>query len=260
MSAYPPEQVPPRETFREPPGQYVPIRLPDVKPWVTYTLLVITILVYILQEASGFLFNGVDVPSIMGMKVNELIVSGEYWRLITPMFLHGSILHIAFNMYALFSLGPSLERPFGHWRFLALYLLSGCAGNVASFAFSAFPSLGSSTAIFGLIGAEGVFLYRNRKIFAGMAQRALSQIVMIAIINLVIGLSPGIDNWGHIGGLVGGTLFSWLACPLLAVEGISPALQVVDQRETRTVVLAALTVGGLIALAAAALIYTRSAG
>ncbi len=100
---------------------------------------------------------------LLGLKVNELIVQGQYWRLLTPMFLHGDILHLGFNMYALYIFGPSLERYFGHLRFITLFVLSGFAGNVLSFMFSAAPSLGSSTAIFGLLGAEGVFLYRNRQ-------------------------------------------------------------------------------------------------
>jgi rhomboid protease GluP len=108
---------------------------------------------------------GFDVPAALGMKVNELIIHGQIWRLITPVLLHGSILHLGFNMYALYILGPGLERFYGHWRFLTLYLLAGFAGNVMSFIFSPNPSLGASTAIFGLLGAQGVFLYHNRGIY-----------------------------------------------------------------------------------------------
>jgi hypothetical protein len=108
-------------------------------PFVVYTLLGITFAVYLLQMASQFAL-GVDYPAAIGMKVNPQIVNGELWRLITPMFLHGSILHIGFNMYALYVLGPGLERHYGHWRFLGLYALSGFAGNVMSFLFSSAPS------------------------------------------------------------------------------------------------------------------------
>jgi rhomboid protease GluP len=219
-----------------------PVRPTPYKPLVTYTILAITISIYILQEVSGFAFNGIDIPARLGMKVNALIIQGEYWRLLTPMLLHGSVLHIAFNMYALFIFGPGLERHFGRLRFLTLYLLSGFAGNVISFVFSPSNSLGSSTAIFGLIGAQGVFLYLNRDLFAGTARQALGQIVTIAAINLFIGLSPGIDNWGHIGGLAGGILFTWLAGPLLEVQGYPPNISVRDQRESRSIILAALAV------------------
>jgi rhomboid protease GluP len=230
-------------------------RLPASRPLVTYTLLVFTILIYILQEASGFI-TGQDLPALLGMKVNQWIIEGEYWRLITPMFLHGSLMHIAFNMYALYIFGPSLEHHFGRVRYSILYFLAGFAGNIFSFIFSDYPSLGSSTAIFGLIGAQAVFLYRNKDLFAGVGQRALSQIVMIAAINLFIGLSPGIDNWGHIGGLIGGASFTALAGPLLELKGFAPYQSISDQRESREIYLASLGLAVfLVLLAAAAINY-----
>jgi rhomboid protease GluP len=186
------------------------------------------------------------------MKVNDLIVGGQFWRLITPMFLHGSLLHIGFNMYALFALGPGLESYYGHGRYLALYLLSGFAGNVISFLFSGNPSLGASTAIFGLIGAEAVFLYRNRRILGSMAQRALGNVVFIIVINLMFGAAtPGIDNWGHMGGLLGGTFFAWFAGPLFRVEGGSLDPHLVDERDqARALIVGVLDLAVFAALAA----------
>lgn len=245
----PPPPVPPS------PGTVL-VELPKTRPIVTYTLLAVTIFIYILQEAGQALY-GVDLVTGWGLKVNEMILQGQFWRLITPMFLHGSILHIAFNMYALLAIGPGLERYFGHTRFLALYFISGFAGNVASFMFSTAPSLGSSTAIFGLLGAEGVFLYRNQRILGGSARRALNNIIMIAVINLLIGLSPGIDNWGHLGGLIGGTLFAWFAGPVLSLEGVYPTMSLVDSRETREVVLAGLIDVMVFALLAFGTVYLR---
>jgi hypothetical protein len=135
--------------------------------------------------------------------------------------------------------------------------LSGFAGNVFSFAFSPARSLGSSTAIFGLLGAQGVFLYQNREVFGGFARRALNNIIMIAVINLAIGLSPGIDNWGHMGGLIGGTLFTWFAGPVLVVDGIFPDLSVRDQRELPDALLTAAGVGLLFILLAGLILYLR---
>jgi rhomboid protease GluP len=225
-------------------------------PLVTYTILGITLTVFLLQIVSQFSMGG-DLPQAIGMKINSRIIAGEYWRLLTPMLLHGSFLHIAFNMYALFIFGPGLERHFGRLRFLLLYLLSGFAGNVISFTFTPANSLGSSTAVFGLIGAQGVFLFLNREIFSGSARAALGQIVMIAAVNLFIGLSPGIDNWGHIGGLIGGILFTFLAGPLLTVQGTYPYLQVRDTREGRSVVMAALGVALFFLVIAALIIRDR---
>jgi rhomboid protease GluP len=246
---YPPQYPPASAT-----PQQVSVRTPQGKPLVTYTLLGLSVVVFILQWATET-FLGFDYPAALGLKVNELIIQGELWRLFTPMFLHGSILHIALNMYALLAFGPQLERYYGHGRYLALYLVSGFAGNVASFLFSSAPSLGSSTAIFGLLGAEAVFLYRNRKLFGGSAQRQLINLITIAAINLVIGMSPGIDNWGHIGGLVGGALFAWFGGPVLQVSGYSPQLELTDTRQTSSVVLAGLGVILLFALLAAFKIF-----
>jgi rhomboid protease GluP len=154
------------------------------------------------------------------MKINEYILAGQWWRLFTPMLLHGSLIHIGFNMYALYALGPGLESTYGHGRFLALYLIAGFAGNVLSFLFSGANSLGSSTAIFGLIGAEAIFLFRNRQIFGAGAQRALTNVLFVALANLMLGFAaPGIDNWGHIGGLLGGSFFAWFAGPLYTLRG-----------------------------------------
>jgi len=239
------------------PGRWVTVQFAGVKPTVTYTLLVITVIVFLLQLASELLMGGEDLPVTIGVKANQAILQGQLWRLITPVFLHGSLLHIAFNMYALYSIGPQLERHYGHWRYLALYLLAGFAGNVASFMFSASDSLGASTAIFGLIGAYGVFLYANRRIFGETARRALINVITIAVINLVLGLSPGIDNWGHVGGLVSGTLFAWFAGPLLQVRETYPVFSLVDTREPGEVLRAGFSVALLFTVLASIVFYLR---
>ena len=207
----------------------VQVPLPDGKPLVTTSLLVIMALIYVLQLVTGFLFYQ-DLPAALGMKINEAILDGEYWRLITPMFLHGSIFHLGFNLYALYILGRRIERFFGSFRFLLLFLIAGITGNLFSFFFTPAPSLGSSTAIFGLLAAEGVFIYQHRELFGDRFKVALRQIIQVAAINFLIGLSPGIDNWGHFGGLIGGALFSWFAGPILKLEGGPPRLRFVDQR------------------------------
>jgi len=226
------------------------LRLPSVTPVVVYVLLAATILIYLLQIGTENLV-GYDVPADWGVKANNLILEGQIWRLFTPMFLHGSIFHLGFNMYALYVIGAGLERFYGHRRFLILYLLAGFSGNVMSFLFTLAPSLGSSTAIFGLLGAQGVFLYQNRGVFGRMAQRSLINLVLIAAINLMIGMSPGIDNWGHIGGLIAGTLFAWFAGPVFSVRGVYPELILVDDRSTEDTVRATLGVGALFAALAA---------
>ncbi len=218
-----------QEEYDRQPQPSVQIKLPEGKPLVTYSLMVITVILYLFQLLTGYLV-GYDIPADIGLKVNELIMAGQYWRLVTPMFLHGSILHLGFNMYALYILGSRVERFFGSFRFLGLYLIAGISGNIFSFFFTPAPSLGSSTAIFGLLGAEGVFIYHHRKLFGEQFRVALRQIIQVAAVNIVIGLSPGIDNWGHIGGLVGGAIFTWFTGPLLKVQESPPRLNLEDQR------------------------------
>jgi len=225
----------------DPPGageapQQVRVRLPLTRPIWTYIFIGLSLLVFALQAISDLVL-GIDYPGAIGMKVNELIIAGQYWRLITPVLLHGSLIHIGFNMYALYILGPNVERFFGHGRFLMLYLVAGFAGNVLSFLFSNAPSVGASTAIFGLIAAQGMFIFQNRKMFGENATAMLSNIGMIILINLVIGFSPRIDNWGHLGGLLGGLIFTALAGPIYRVENTVAGATLKDRRSMLQVAL-----------------------
>ena len=227
---FPQTQPPPSGTGTTTPG-IVRVATPNVKPYATYFILGITTFVYLLQLAGQYLLK-TDVVAFLGVKDDVLIRAGELWRLITPVFLHASILHIAFNMYALFIFGRGLEARYGHRRFLLLYFLSGYAGNVMSFLLTVNPSLGASTAIFGLIAAEGVFIIQNRKLLGNRVNRSLINLFYIAGVNLLIGFTtPGVDNWGHIGGLLGGVLFAWFGGPRWKVEGFYPSVKLVDERE-----------------------------
>ena len=159
---------------------------------VTLTLIGISAGVFLLQFLTG----------INKVAADLVAVNSEWYRLLTSVFLHGSWLHLLFNMYVLYVLGPPLERLLGHTRFLALYLIAGLGGAVASFTFSPINtvSVGASGAIFGLMGALVV---------AGRHLKAdITQVLVLIGINVVIGfLAPGIDWRAHLGGLlVGGAV------------------------------------------------------
>ena len=240
MNEYPPPS--PSDPPQPPPPQSVRVPMPQSAPYVTYSIIAITVLFYILQLLSESML-GNDILVIYGARINEAILEGELWRFLTPALLHGSLPHIAFNMYALLSFGTSLERFFGHGRFFLLYIVSAFAGNVASFLFSPGYSVGASTAIFGLLGAEAIFLIQNRKVFPGQFRSAIGNIIFIAAINLfIIGSLPGIDNWGHIGGLIGGLMFTSFAGPLWEIEGVYPTYRAVDKRSFRGVMIGAAMV------------------
>jgi rhomboid protease GluP len=180
---------------------------------ISNTLLLVSIVFFVLQNLSTWFF-GADLLLYFGAKINQRILLGEIWRFLTPAFLHGSILHLAFNMYALFSIGPPLERKYGKTSFLLLYAISAIFGNVLSFLFSPNVSLGSSTAIFGLIAAQGVYIYKNRHLLGSAAKPLLMNVLFSIMVNLFLGFSSSnIDNLGHLGGLVGGSLYAWFAGP-----------------------------------------------
>ncbi len=239
-----------------PAPQTVRVRMPSIPTTVTYVLIGITVVMYLLQMLSvalwGYAIYDIGWLEIYGARINESIRTGELWRLITPVFLHGSLMHIFFNMYALFNIGSFLERQFGHGRFFLLYFLGAFAGNVFSFLLTGEGSIsvGASTAVFGLIGAQAVFLYQNRELFGEQARQMIGSTVFIIVINLFIGLLPRIDNWGHIGGLLGGALFAWFASPRWMVVGMPPEMSLHDEREARDTVTGAgivATVFGLLA-------------
>lgn len=234
-----PASSPDREPASTP--QQVRVQMPSLPTIITYGLVGFTVLIYILQMLSvavwGYAVYQMDWLEFFGARINSAIRAGDYWRFITPVFLHGSLAHIFFNMYALFSIGGLLERHYGYLRFIALYFLAAFSGNVFSFLFTGENgySIGASTAVFGLIGAQLVFFYQNRTLFGSVARQAIGNTVFIIAINLFIGLNPNIDNWGHIGGLLGGAMFAWFASPRWAVTGIAPELKLTDEREPREI-------------------------
>jgi len=113
-----------------------------------------------------------------------------------------------------------------------LYAIGAFCGNALSFLLSTKSSLGASTAVFALVAAEGVFIYRNRSLFGSRARTMLTNLALIVAVNLIIGLQPGIDNWGHLGGLIGGALFAWFAGPLLKVQATYYGYEMSDARST----------------------------
>src|SRR2546429_8907628 len=134
------------------------LRLPLGVPRAVWVLLALNIAIFVvptLLQAVGTQVGGVPINDYIlefGEKDNKQILAGEYYRFLTSMFLHGGWLHIGFNAYALYILGPEAERIYGTARFLALYFIARLAGGIASYALTPSPSVGASGAIFWLIG------------------------------------------------------------------------------------------------------------
>jgi membrane associated rhomboid family serine protease/predicted negative regulator of RcsB-dependent stress response len=172
------------------------------------------------QQSLPALLSSPDPALLLrfGAKYGPAILGGEYWRLITAVFLHDGLIHLAINSYALFVIGLQTERLFGHARYLIIYLLAGAASVTASYMAESTLAVGASGAIFGLVGALAVFFLRNRRIFGAMGRRQLSNLALVVVINLVFGLSvQGIDNWAHLGGLAGGLVLAWVLAPRYSV-------------------------------------------
>ena len=192
----------------------IQVRLPFAKPVVTYVLLAAIAVFFGLQTLLG---GSTTIRTLvqLGAQVNMLVAAGENWRLVTAMFLHIGLAHLAFNMYALFILGRDIEGFFGSLQFLTIYVISGIAGNVAYYV--AGPnavSAGASGAIFGLIGAEIAFFVSNRALFGSFSRQRLSNLALVVVINLAFGfLGRGINNLAHLGGLVSGLALGFALTP-----------------------------------------------
>jgi membrane associated rhomboid family serine protease len=201
--------------------------LPMVKPRFTYIFLGICAVVFVLMTLTGGTESSRNLIR-WGANYAPLVASGEYWRLFTANFIHIGVLHLAFNLYALFQLGQQVESIFGYPRFITIYLLSGVSGAVFSYLLTSGLSAGASTSLFGLFGALVVYFYKHREMFGKMGQQQLINLGVILLVNVIIGLAPGssIDNWGHLGGFVGGVALAWFLCPSYApVDPFSRAME-----------------------------------
>ncbi|MGM0378312.1 MAG: rhomboid family intramembrane serine protease [Bacillota bacterium] len=171
-------------------------------------LIGINIFIYIIMNFYHLLIenNFTKVLITFGAKINYLIAEGQYFRFLTPIFIHINLYHIAFNCLALYIIGRDLENIFGKKKFLIIYFFSGIISTVGSFMFNNSISAGASGAIFGLLGCH-LFLYLNYKeIYKKLYGNSF--LVLIAI-NIAFGfINSRIDNVGHIGGLLAGLLIA----------------------------------------------------
>ena len=179
-------------------------RFGNKRTMMTMIFLIIQIVLFLLMTIMGGSTN-VFTLIRFGAKFNPAILAGEFWRLITPIFLHIGFTHILLNSVTLYFLGSQLEIIYGNLRFAIIYLMGGIMGNAMSFAFSDAVSAGASTSLFGLFAATIVLgrLYPHNYAIRDMAQG----FTVLIILNFIAGLTSGsVDNWGHLGGAIGGAL------------------------------------------------------
>ncbi len=196
---------------------------------VTLTLIVLNVLLFAGQFATQ------DMLTNMGLLYGPYVQGGQYWRILSSGFLHGSIIHIGFNMYLLYMLGPQLEQGFGSLRFSLMYFgaLFGGVLAVLLFGFTQ-PTLGASGAVLGLAGAMFIALWGR-----GVSPHK-SPVFGLVVLNLALPLLvPGISFWGHFGGVVAGAAMGYLLVWLPDKAGAGKTASSVSQGAALVVVMAA---------------------
>ncbi len=180
---------------------------------VTYTLMGINIIIFLISVLFSSVITGyggiynidIETLAIMGAKVNYLIDRGEVWRVITSAFLHGGLIHLFFNMYALKIIGGEAEYAYGKIKYIIIYILSAIGGGIFSYIFNPNSiSVGASGAIFGLFGDMLIYGYKHRE---RIGKHYMMSLLKVIAVNIIIGLSmSNIDNSGHMGGVVFGVI------------------------------------------------------
>lgn len=243
----------PQNSSEAPQPRSTGLRLPLARPVMTYVLLGLIVVatgIEILLQRNPY--------EIIGAQENAKVAAGQYWLLLSSMFLHAGWAHLAFNAYALYILGRDTESFYGSAAFTAIYFVSGLAGSAGFYLFGdTAPSVGASGAIFGLIGAEAAFFVRNRELFGAFGRARLKNVAALLAINLVITFTiPNINMYAHLGGLVVGFLLGLGLSPSYTIgwsqDPASPVRRLIDSRtniqRVVMVLVAAVVVLGLVAL------------
>ena len=172
-------------------------------PIVTKILIAINIFIYLFMLVTN---NYNSIISAFATYGPSIVINKEFYRLITGAFLHANIFHLLFNCYALYVIGSQIESFMGKFKYLIIYLFSGLTGSLLSILLNDSASIGASACVFGLLGSMLYFGYHYR-VYLGTVIK--SQILPLIILNLLIGfMGSGIDNFAHIGGLIGGVMIT----------------------------------------------------
>jgi rhomboid protease GluP len=184
-------------------------------PPLTVAIIAVLLLILIFEIRVGALESREAIVA-MGALARERVAAGDYWRLLTAPWLHGSVDHLLGNGIALYILGMVCESAFGRAQFLVLYVLSGLAGSLLSVVMSPGPSVGASGAIFGLQGAA-IVLFRMHRERLLVRDRRVGLVLIIWALYTIVGgfMEPLIDNGAHIGGALGGALITRYLHPVV---------------------------------------------
>lgn len=191
-------------------------------------LVAINIAVYLFELASPVRssdIESVSLPLLYGAKINELILDGEWWRLITPTFLHSGLLHVAFSSWALLTFAPLVDRAYGSLAFCMIYFLGGICGNLMSFFHTPDATIGGTGPVFSIIGSWVVYLFQNREaIGEDTADIMIQKVVLASVISVGLSFLTPIDDWTHLGAACAGLIFGILVCPVVLTNAPSEKL------------------------------------
>ena len=184
-------------------------------------LLIINLAYFLLLELNG---GSKDWLTLVyyGAKEGISISRGEYWRLLTPIFMHIGFFHLVVNSLGLIVFGPIMEKIFGPVRFLLIYIATGIWGNIFSFISGISVGAGASGALFGIAGAYAAYLYINKNDLGKFGRESLVGLSWIVGINIVFGFTvSGIDNSAHLGGLISGIIIGYTLSPKISTVFVS---------------------------------------
>ncbi|XP_072998336.1 RHOMBOID-like protein 9, chloroplastic isoform X1 [Typha latifolia] len=188
-------------------------------------LAAINIAVFLFEIASPIRNSDIEnltLPLFYGAKINKLILLGEWWRLLTPMFLHSGFLHVALSCWMLISFGPQVSRGYGQLTFFLIYLLGGVCGNLTSFIHTPELTVCGTGPDFALMGAWLAYQIQNKQVSAKDVSESMFQKAVIATaLSFMLSYFGRIDDWTHLGATISGLAFGYIACPSLELDDTS---------------------------------------
>lgn len=189
---------------------------------LTNSLAAINIAVLLFEIASPVKNSDneyLSLPLLYGGKINNLILSGEWWRLLTPMCLHSGFLHIALGCWVLLTFGPRVCRAYGQLSFFLIYILGGICGNLTSFVHTPELTVCGTGPVFSLIGAWLVYQSQNKQVIdKDISESMFWQAVIAAALSFMLSVFGKIDNWAHFGATISGIFFGYLTCPSIELH------------------------------------------
>lgn len=198
------------------------------------TLLSINIAVFLFEIASPVKnsdYNLFSLPLKYGAKVNDLIMDGEWWRLLTPMFLHSGLFHIGLSSWVLFSFGPQVCKGYGSFTFVLIYILGGISGNFTSFLHTSEPTVGGSGPVFAVIGAWLIYQNQNKGVATKEVTESMFQKAVVATaLSCLLGNFGPIDSWTNVGAAISGIIYGYFTSPVLQVDDTTSTSDGIQER------------------------------